>query len=199
MANIIINMSRLVDYIQNPAIVFAQKNVDRIVQRLSNSELKPLILDNKTVIAHSESPRYSDGNIIPDYIQVNSADLKDSDKDLLQLHNELVNIKKESRLVLNYLKLTVHNAVILANDANDFNPTEEIYYLVRSNVPEHLLQDTALLEFCFNTKIESDLFLNATKGRLTEEHIKEFKDKTTFPNATALIDKYYTLLLLTQV
>ena len=199
MSNIIVNMAKIVDAIQTPTLKLARRSVDTVVEKYTDANKRPLILSNGELVAHTVSPRYPNGELIPDGIDVSAVLTEEDQRELEEAYKQKLEIQKDSRLVLNYIKLTIHNAVILGNDCNDYNPTEEIYYLVRSNLPDVILEDKELVRNAFETEAERKIFMEATQGKLTEEHIKEFRDKTTFPEAIAIFEKYYTLRLLTDI
>lgn len=202
MANILVSMAGLVDLVYKDSYDLIVKNIDKVVEKYS-SECKPLKLPTGEIIPHSDSLRYSNGELKPDYIDIKPSVISDDNLQLLAENNkQRISMQKEIKLLINYVKITVHNAVLLANDCNRKNPVKEIYWLVRQNIPEMILNDTELIDTCFPTQLEKDLLFvpdEEVKDTLTEEHVKHFKDKTTYPEAIEIFERFYTLRLLTQV
>lgn len=202
MANILVSMAGLVDLVHKDSYDLIIKNIDKVVEKYS-SESKPLKLPTGEIIPHSNSLRYSNGELKPDYIEVTSDVIpKDNLELLVENNKQRLSMQKEIKLLINYVKITVHNAVLLANECNRKNPVKEIYWLVRQNIPEMVLNDTELINQCFPTQLEKDLLFvsdEEIKDTLTEEHIKEFKDKTTYPEAIEIFERFYTLRLLTNM
>lgn len=196
MANIVVNLARLNDAITHSTLSLVANSLDKLVEKHS-PDLLPIEIGN-TIITHSNSPRYTNGDLKPVYLD--GSILSDVDKtNLLSAYTQKQDVQKDIRTILNFIKVTVHNAVIMANAVNHFNPTQEIYYLVRENLPKELVEDRDLLFPCFNTEDEYNLFMTADKGNLTEENLEEFFDKTTYPEVNEIFNNYYALTLLTKV
>lgn len=196
MANIVVNLARLNDAITGSTLSLVANSLDKLVEKHSPS-LLPIELGN-TIIPHSNSPRYPNGDLKPIYLD--GSVLSDTDKEnLLNTYTQKKDVQKDIRTILNFIKVTIHNAVLMANAVNTYNPTQEIYYLVRENLPKELLEDRDLLFPCFNTEDEYNLFMTANRGNLSDENLKEFFDKTTYPEVNEIFTNYYALNLLTNV
>ena len=79
MANIIVNMAKIVDAIQTPTLKLARRSVDTVVEKYTDEDKRPLILSNGELVAHTSSQRYPNGELIPDGIDV-SAILSEEDQ-----------------------------------------------------------------------------------------------------------------------
>lgn len=191
-----LNLARINDAICTSTLALVNNAVDKLVEEYSPDYL-PIELGN-TVVSHSKSPRYQNGELIPNYFDGSILD-ESKQNALLEALKNRSEVHQDIRTLVNYIKITIHNAVTLANYANTYNPTEEIYFLVRLNVPDVILSDEELLKNCFNTDKEYELFKTATQGKLSDEDVQEFKDKTTYEEVLEIFDKYYTLNLLTNM
>lgn len=201
MSNVLLSMAHLVESVHTSSYDLISKNIDKIVEKYS-SEYKPIKLPNGDVIPHSKSTRYVNGELRPDYVELQVGVIPEDELQVLIENNkQRLSMQKEIRLLINYAKVTVHNAIRIGHMCNIVNPTREIYWLVRQNIPEMILDDKELLKHCFDEHQLKLLFTpyETIKDTLKEYLIKEFKDKTTYPEAIKIFENFYTLRLLTNV
>lgn len=196
MSNIVTNLISLSDSIVESTLNLVNKNTDQVIESIIGQAL--CVELNDILIIHTEAPRYSNGQLVAKYYDGKLLSEEDKTK-LLEAYNNKVEVIEHIKYLVNYIKITVHNASLMANHVNVENPIEELYFLVKSNLPKFILEDKELLKKAFEDEEELEFFLNTTQGNLKEEHINEFHKKTSYKEIDEIFDKYYTLNLLTNM
>ena len=195
--NIFTSLMNLANQLNSSSISKLQKTIDNAVEKYNkDGQVKPLELADGAVLVHSESIKYSNGNLVPEYVDVSLLD-EDAKTELQELHELHSKYADDNVRILNYLKAIAMKTVVLTDLDN-----EQLHQIFFDVLPDFILADTNLMR---SLSIEDDEVTKLQKHEykysdnfISAEKEQELKENLADAEVFELIQMYYSLDLLTN-
>lgn len=193
MNNILHTAGYLAKALNHTVVDKLQANIDAFIEKFDSN--KPIELNNGKILEHTNSLRYRNGNLVPEYIsqdELTDEQVKEAE-DLYDLEKAYY---KESVAILNHVK-TVAIQLILLDEIEETT----IHQMFFDLMPEFVLIDTDLMkELDIPESVTADLQNHTYKYDKhfpSDEKQKAYMDELRDESINELMAKYYALTLLT--
>lgn len=138
MNNILHTAGYLAKALNQTVVDKLQANIDTFIEKFGST--KPIELNNGKILEHTDSPRYTNGNLIPEYTSqelLTEEQVKEAE-DLYDLEKTYYS---EAVAILNHVKVVAIQLVLL-----DEMEETTIHQLFFDLMPDFILKDNALMK-----------------------------------------------------